>query len=164
MSCDSLTIAMNLNNMAPSQYFDMPFDSVVEFNGQTVFFGDDGIYEEGGNDDDGTDIDAWIDTPNHNFGREEQKSIAAFSMRYEVESGGEMNVTLYGDEDETYARTFLIPPAKSGQVQQTMRKTLRTYKYGKAGDWKVRIANVNGEDFSIDTFRLAPVILKRHAY
>lgn len=159
---DSLTIAINMQNSAPSQYLNMPFNSVVEFNGKTIFFGATGIFEEGGDSDDGADIDAWFDTPNHDFGERSQKSIEAFNLGHESE--GEMVLTLYGDEDENTARTFVIEPVKeTSQVQQDYMKTLKKYKFGKARYWKTRLANRDGGDFSVDYLALAPVIYKRQS-
>jgi len=158
---DSLTIALNVNNKAPSQYFDMPFNSVVEFNGKTVFFGESGVFEEGGQTDDGEDISAWVVFPNHDFGRREQKSIEAFGIGYET--SGNLSLTLYGAENDAHARTFTLEPVRDDQVQQDYMQTLKKYKYGKARYWTVKIANVAGCDFSIDYMALAPVVLKRRS-
>lgn len=158
---DRLTIALNTNNKAPSQYLDMPFDSVVEFNGKAVFFGETGVFEEGGGTDDGEYISAWIDTPLHDFGKREQKSIEALDIGYE--STGNLTLTLSGAEHDDHARTFILEPVRLDQVQQDGMQTLRKYKYGKARYWKVRVANVDGCDFSIDYLALAPVVLKRRS-
>ncbi len=158
---DSLTIAMNMQNNAPSQYVNMPFDSVAEFNGKTVFFGPGGVYEEGGSDDAGTDISAWIDTPVHDFGSRNQKRVEAFDLGFETD--GELVVTLTGDEDSATARQFVVEPVKDGQVQQDHRQTLKRYKFEKARYWKVRVANRDGSDFSIDHLALALVTLERRA-
>jgi hypothetical protein len=158
---DNLTIALNTLLKAPSQYINMPFDSVVEFNGKAVFFGESGVFEECGQDDDGTSISAWIDTPLHDFGRPDQKSIEAFDLGYE--SSGNLTVTLYAAEDDVHARTFTVTPRRPDQVQQDETRTLKKYKYGKSRYWGVRIANVNGCDFSLDYFALAPVFYKRRS-
>ena len=158
---DSLTISMNMQNNAPSQYVNMPFHSVVEFNGKTVFFGDSGIFEEGGDTDNGEDISAWVDSPNHDFNDRAQKSIEAFGVGYETD--GELEFTLYGDENVTTARTFVLEPVKDGLVQQDYMKTLKKYKFGKARYWKARVANRDGSDFSLDSISLAPVIYKRRS-
>lgn len=158
---DSLAISVCMQNDAPSQYINMPFESVVEFNGKAVFFGSTGIFEESGDDDNGTDIDAWIDTPLHDFGNREQKSIEAFSIGYE--SDGDLQLILYGDEDEVNARTFVLEPTKEGQVQQDFMKTLKKYRFGKARYWKTRVINRDGSDFSVDYLALAPVKYKRRA-
>lgn len=156
---DRLTIAMNTTNKAPSQYLSMPFDSAVEFNGKLVWFGEDGVFEESGSTDNGVEILAWFDTPIHDFGRREQKSIEAFDVGYEA--SGVIELTLYGDEDAVNARTFPLMRAKTGQVQQDGMQTLKKYRYGKARYWKGRISNVDGCDFSVDYLALAPVVLKR---
>jgi hypothetical protein len=152
-------IALNLMRKAPSQYIDQSFDSVVEFNGQTVYFGPAGIFEESGDTDNGSEITSWVDTPTHDFGNREQKSIEAFDVGYE--SAGELDVVLYADEDEDNAREFVLSPAKFGQVQQDGMQTLRKHRHGKARYWKVRITNRGGCDFSLDHLSLAPVFLKR---
>lgn len=160
---DSLVISTNMFNVAPSQYINTPFSSVVRFNGKTVFFGPSGIYEEGGDTDNGTYISAWVDTPNHDLGSRDQKSVEAFSLG--CESDGEMEVTLYGDEDEEKARTFVVVLAKdTPHAQQDFIKTLRKYRYGKARYWKVRLANRDGSDFSLDYLALAMIRYKRRAF
>jgi len=158
---DSLTIALNVNNNAPSQYINMPFNSVVGFDGKAVFFGPDGVYKEGGDDDAGTEIDAWIDTPNHDFGNRDQKSIEAYDVG--LEACGDMEITLYGAENEDTARTFTLGLVRDGLVQQDHMSTLKKYRYGKARYWKVRIANTRGCDFSIDALSLAVVRYKRRS-
>lgn len=159
---DRFTIALNLANKAPSQYLDAPFDSVVEWGGKLVFFGESGIFEEGGSTDDGTAISAWVDTPLHDFGSRGQKEIAAYDIGYEA--GGSVKITLYADEDVTNARSFTHAAVKSGQVQQDGMKTLTRYAYGKGRYWKVRLENVAGCDCSFDYLALAPIFLKRRGY
>ena len=156
---DNLTIAMNTLGKFPSQYTNMPFDSVVEFNGKLVMFGDSGIFEEGGLTDNGTAVSWWLDTPTHDFESREQKTVEAYDIGYE--SSSNVTVTLTGDEKTAYARSYTLAPTKTGQVQQDMMKTLKKYAYGKARYWKVRVAGTG--DFSLDFLALAPVFLKRKA-
>jgi len=156
---DNLTIAFNTLGKAPSQYTNMPFDSIVEFNGKLVMFGDSGIFEEGGLTDNGTAVSWWLDTPTHDFESREQKTIEAYDIGYE--SSSDVTVTLTGDEDTAHARVYTLAPVKTGQVQQDMMKTLKKYAYGKARYWKVRVAGTG--DFSLDFLALAPVFLKRKA-
>jgi hypothetical protein len=158
---DRLTIALNLTNKAASQYTSMPFDSAVEFNGKLVFFGDTGIFEEGGQTDNGVEIAAWVDTRLHDFGDRGQKSIEAFDCGYE--SAGPLSLTLTGDEDSAHARAFTLTPVLSGQKQQDGMVTLRKCAYGDARYWGVRVANTAGCDFSLDFLALAPVFLKRRS-
>jgi hypothetical protein len=161
MSCDSLTLALRLENFAASQYVGYPFNSVVEFNGKAVFFGDDGIFEEGGGTLDGTDIASWVDFPLHDFGKREQKSIEALDLGFEA--AADLIVTLTPDEKTDYARVVPMSPVKSGSGQQDGMQTLRKVANGKARYWGVRIANTEGSDFSIDYLALAPVVLNRRA-
>ncbi len=158
---DRLTIALNLLNKAPSQYFDIPFNSVVEFNGKLVYFGDTGVFEEGGDTDAGEEIVAWFNTPNHDFGRREQKGIEAFGIAYE--SSGNLSLTLYGAEHPTHFRTFTLESPRTGMVQQDYSKTLKKYRYGKSRYWMVKVGNVDGCDFSVDSLSLAPVVYKRRS-
>jgi hypothetical protein len=158
---DRFTIALNLNSLAPSQYLEMQFDSVVEFNDKLVCFGPTGVFEEGGQTDDGAAILAWIDTPLHDFGDYRQKRIEAYDIGYE--SAGSITVTLYSDEDTAHAREFTLSPVKSGQAQQGVTKTLAKSAYGKGRYHKVRVANVAGCDFSLDYLALAPVFLQRRS-
>ena len=156
---DRFTIVLNLTSIAPSQYIEQPFNSAVEFNGKLVFFGESGIFEEGGQTDDGTAISAWIDTPLHDFGDYRQKELLAYDIGYEA--SGDIVVTLYVDEDEGTARSFIHRSVKTGGVQQGGVQTLTRYLHGRGRYWKVRIANYNGSDFSVDYLALAPVLLSR---
>ena len=158
---DALTLVLELAGKFPSQYINMPFDSAVFFNGELVWFGTAGIYEETGSLDGAAAISAWVDTPLHDFGRGGQTSIEAFRIAFET--ADDLSLTLYGDENESTARTFTIVPVKTGQVQQEVTQTLQKYLYGKARYWKVRVANVDGGDFSLDELALAPVFLKRRS-
>lgn len=158
---DALTIALNVANNAPSQYINMPFESVAEFNGSAFFFGDGGVYEETGATDDGTEIEAWFDTMRYDFARREQKSIEGVSLGYEAYDG--MQVTVYIDEDTEHARSYMFDPTKPGQVQQDVVLTLKKYRYGKGRYCHLRVANVDGGDFSVDYIGLAPVFYARRA-
>jgi hypothetical protein len=158
---DRLTVAVNLLNKAPSQYFGVAFNSVVEFNGKLVYFGDSGVFEEGGDTDDGVAISAWFNTPLHDFGRREQKGIEAYGLGYE--SDGELTFTLYGAENDTHARAYTIEPVRAGQVQQDHMQTLKKYRYGKSRYWMVQVKNVEGSDFSVDNIELAVVVYKRRS-
>ena len=109
MSC-SQTIALRLPNRATSQYLGYDFDSLVEFQGKLVFFGDDGIFEEGGGTLDGADIDAHFDLPLHDFGKREQKSIEAAGLGYETE--GSLLMTITPDEVVAHAREITFTPTK----------------------------------------------------
>ena len=161
MSCYQ-TIALRLPNRAASQYSGYDFNSLVEFQGNLVFFGDAGIFEEGGGTLAGTDIDAHIDLPLHDFGKREQKSIEAVGLGYET--GGSLLMTITPDEVVAHARAITFAPTKAGQVQQDDLITLRKVANGRGRYWGVRIANIDGCDFSIDYVGLAPVVLKRRSY
>lgn len=159
---EALTIVVNTQTKAASQYIGSTFDSVAEFNGEAVFFGSTGVFEEGGDTDNSASISAWVDTPLHDFGTNQQKSLAGFSVGYETD--GDVSLTLYGDEDEDTSRTIVIPPVRDGHAQHDVTRSLRRYKHGKARYWKVRFSNVDGSDFSLDYLALAPVFLQRGSY
>jgi hypothetical protein len=162
MMGETLTIVVNLQTNAASQYVADEFDSVVEFAGNAVFFGAAGVFEEAGDTDDGAYIDAWVETPVRDFGKNNQKSIAAYSIGFEAD--GDVSLTLYGDEDVARARTFVLSPPLPDQVQQDITRPLPKYAYGKARYWNVRFANVDGSDFSLDYVELAPVTLQRRRF
>ena len=156
---DSLVIVMNLQRKAPSQYINQPFTSVIDFNGDPLFFGPDGIYLESGDLDGTEEINAWVDTPILDFGNRQQKSIEAIDIGYEA--GDTLQVTLYGDEDENTARVFSFLETKGDQPQRDNMLTLKKYRFGKARYWKLRVANTLGCDFSLDYLAVAQVFLKR---
>ena len=158
---DRLTIALNIGARAASQYLNYPFDSVVEFQGKAVFFGEGGIFEEGGGTQHGEDIQAWVELPLHDFERREQKSIEAVDLGYEAEDTLVMTIT--PDEQAVHARQIEFAPTKPGQVQQDGMVTLKKVANGKARYWGVRVENTDGGDFSIDYVALAPVVLKRRS-
>lgn len=157
---DNLTISFNIAKAAPSQYTNMPFDSVVSFNGKLVFFGETGVFEEVGDTDAGTQINAWVDTPQHDFGDRDQKSIEAFDIGYET--AGELTVTFTGDNDTDHSRSFTLERVAESQAHQGITKSLKKYRYGQKRYWAMRIANVDGCDFSL--YHVALAIKRRNRW
>lgn len=158
---DKLTIALNLAENAASQYIGYPFDSVVQFQGKLVFFGETGVFEEGGGLLGAAAISAWVDLPLHDFGSQAQKSIEAVDIGYEA--SGTLTMTITPDQVVANARAITLAPVKAGQVQQDGMITLTRVANGKARYWGVRVANTAGCDFSLDYIALAPVFLKRRS-
>lgn len=157
---ETLTIALRLENKAPTQYTNFPFNSIVEFGGTPIVFGDTGIFTLEGATDNGTEIDAYFDLPLHDFSTRRQKLMAAVDVGFETSD--DLTVTITPDEKSAYSRAVTISPPLSGQVQQDGYRTLPKVANGRGRYWGVRVANTNGCDFSVDYLALAPVFLKRY--
>jgi hypothetical protein len=150
---------MCLDNTAPSQYLNHPFTSVVNFNGKLVFLGETGVFEQGGQLDVATPIDAYFDTPLIDFGAREEKSLEAIDVGYETY--GTMELRLIAGEESASTRIVTLPKIDRNSNQQGHSQTLRKAANSKARYHQVRVSNVDGCDFSLDYLALAPVFYKR---
>jgi len=151
---DNLTIALNTEVLAPSQYMNYPFDAVTVFNGQVIAAGPGGIYQlDSGGTDDGEPIDSRIDCRNTDFGMLNQKRFRKIHFGYE--SDGELLVKLKNDDGNE--RAYHVVPAFAGKAQNSGVVTIG--RDGKGRYWQVRIENVDGADFSVDSIDAVVVVL-----
>lgn len=151
----NLGICVRLENLAPSQYADWSFASLVNFNGKTVAFGPDGVCELGGDTDKGEDINGIVELPTQALAGSKQCRLRNALFGYETDG----NLTFTTVSDETQTTSYTLAPVKAGQVQQSGVLPLQRTLPGRY--WMCRFENVAGCDFSLDTVEVNTIPLGR---
>lgn len=140
------TVRTNLKNNAPTQYSNFDFTSMCLFNGVPIGAGPNGLFRLCcGDDDNGTDIDAYFIPVVTDFGVLERKT-----MRYAYLSGhcdGSVTVRAEGNGagvSGPHECAFLGTEERQQQRVQLGRGL-------KASFFEVKIANASGSRFKIDS-------------
>jgi hypothetical protein len=156
---DHLTLVLNLKRKAPSQYCDYDFNSMVKFNGAYIGAGDDGIFQlfTGDTDDDGAEgaaIAAFIELPKSNMGIPNMKRFRRMYFGYIAD--GNLSLTLTVD-DTAQTPVAMAPYLSDKQSHQVVNIT----RVGQGAYWQIRIDNVDGADFTIDSIHALINVLGR---
>lgn len=136
---------------ATTQRIGFEMTSMCKFGDNYLVTSDSGLYELGGNDLDGSNIDSYFEPVTTDFGISNQKRLRYVYIGFQ--SSG--NLQLVVTADEQTERTYTITPTKTGQ--QKIRVTIGRDAKGRY--WNFRIKNVSGCDFSIDSIDVLPVVL-----
>ena len=147
---NTIGICLNTENFAPSQYSNFNFNSMCVFNDKVLCAGESGIFEHSGTSDNSTVITSYFQLPSSNFDTSQQKKFRKLYLSGYI--SGEMAVTVITDEDTA-----------SVVYTGSMTADNVTYEvplnYTDNGEFVgVKIANVNGADFSIDSIQAAMVV------
>lgn len=140
---------INAENAAVSRYLRMPANSMCQMNGKTYVANAGGIYEYGADDDAGQDIRASVQWPKTDFqdGRTKRMEVARFG----VKTAGRMRLKAMANEDTPHY--YLLMPASD-----KMKGTRVPIGKGMAGRyWSMRLDNVAGCDFELDSAEFLPV-------
>jgi len=149
-----LTLAVNLKNLAISQYTNYNFNSFAKIGDTHIGFNEDGVYElDNAQDDDGTDIDAFGELIRSDWGISNQKRIRKVYVG--CESDG--TIQLITSTDENTAETYDLTPALSSSEQGSGKLNGKRSQKGRY--WKPKVANTLGCDFSVDSIHVVPTIL-----
>ena len=153
---DYLTLAVNLKNLAISQYVNYNFSSFLKINGVAVGMSQDGIFElDNLTTDDAVEIDAFVELVRSDWGIANLKRIKKFYMGYEAT--GEIDLSLTTDEGAeelyTFKPTMIEGNQGSGFINGRRRQSGRY--------WQLKISNTLGCDFSIDSITVSPTVLIR---
>lgn len=151
---NKVAININLSNFAVSQFCEYDYNSFCEIAGKHYGASDAGIFELIGNDDNGSNIDAFFELIISDFGISNIKRIRTAYVGGEAD--GRLTLTLKDDEDNS--RTYdldltAVSKQSSGKVP-VGRDGLGRY-------WQVRVDNTNGVYFAIDNIELLLIILGR---
>lgn len=135
------------------------FNSFIELNGTYYGLNSSGVYTLGGDDDDGTAISAYFETPASTLGSDEPLRLQYAYLSGEIESGGSMQLTITPNQDATRAVTKTITP-----VTDEYHKMAQKLGEGAiAGRWSFKLANVAGCNFYIQDMEVLPVEI-RHRF
>jgi len=146
-------VVINLFNGVITEYTNFSFDKFVDLNGTIYGINSSGIYALTGDNDNGTGIDATIQPFNSSFGTTHLKNIQSCLLG--METSGKLKVTpLYEDFEGTSQNIVGVPD----------KLLLRRAKLGlgKSGQFVgVKVQNVNGVDFNLDSITFDLNIKKR---
>lgn len=151
---NKVAIDINLSKTAVTQLCNYPFTSFCQIDDKCYGASEDGIFELTGNDDNGTDIDAFFELIVSDFGISNIKKIR--SVYVGGEADGKLTLTLKDDEDNS--RTYDLR-LTSGSKQSSGKVDVGRDGIGRY--WQVRIDNTSGVYFAIDSIELLTIILGR---
>lgn len=134
------TWVMNLRTGASSRYESYPFESTANIGGRYFAAGAEGLYELGGDDDDGAPIEAVIDFGLKSFGSNQLKRLEQIYLT--VASDGPMFVRVTA-EGASYTYTM----RDFNEAMQTQRVT--PGKGMRANYFGFEVGNIDGADFEL---------------
>ena len=148
-------IVTNARNFAITEYSNFPFNSMAKFNGKYVYAKADGIYEGGGSDDNGTNIEASYKTGAIDMYATEVQRLRDAYLTFRA--SGDIQLFSVGDEDNS--RAYNITNNEPVVIQERRVKFERGIRdrYFNFG-----VSNVNGSTFGMRTVKvLSEPIRKR---
>lgn len=149
-----LALSINLSNMAVTQFCNYSFNSFCKIGESYYGANDSGIFELTGNDDNGTNIDAFFELIVSDFGISNMKRIR--SAYVGGESEGRLTFTLKDNEANQRTYSFNLD---TGSKQSSGKIDIG--RDGQGRYWQVRIDNTNGVYFAVDFIELVAFILGR---
>lgn len=144
---------MNANTDAVSRYVQYPFNSFADLGTTQLGAMDDGIYELGGDTDEGVDINAAVLTGRDDFDESVMKRMLKAYLG--LATNGQMYLTTITNENER--RTYLLD-VNNTSVREAKIDLGRGVK---SRYWQFEITNVAGSDFEIEAVEWYPVLLTR---
>ena len=151
-----LTVCIELNNFAPTQSTVMNFNGYCRVGEKYLAINSDGIYSILSSDQaDGTDIDAYFKLPRTDFGIKNYKRLRSLYVGYEAD--GQLQFTITADE--SISSTYTLEPIRDNLKQHGSKINVSRKIIGRYFDLKIE--NVNGCDFSIDTIDATVIVLGR---
>lgn len=156
-----LMLSLHRKALAPTQLQGLSFNSMVVFNGRVLAASASGVHAMGECDVDADEdgvvdvgVDAFFETPLSDWNSSAKKRIRRVYLSGEF-AGTSMVVKTKNKEGNE--RTYSA--ASSGTTEDSLYADVG--RDGKGRHWAFRIENVAGEDFSIDTISVIPVVLNR---
>lgn len=151
-----MTPVLNLSLQAPYFYNNFAFTGFGSQGGRQFAVGPDGLYELGGDTDDGQLIEARIETGMNTLGSALLKTVDAAYLGYTATAGLTLTAITGHPEGESMQNYTLAEIA--GAMTQAR---IKLGKGVKARYWQFALANQAGGDFTIETLEALPVILGR---
>lgn len=151
---EKLTLSINLSNLSIVQWCDYDFNSFCKIGENYYGASEDGIFLLDGDDDNGTNIDAFFELILSDFGISNMKKIRSIFV------GGEANggLTLTLKDDENNPRPYVLN-LTSGNRQSSGKVDVDRDGLGRY--WQARIDNIGGAYFAIDDIEVLAIILGR---
>lgn len=162
MANDRLGMVVNLANLAPTQYLEYNFNSMIKFGDVYLGANEDGIWSLGDNDydnyvssEDKDNISAWVELLTTDFGLPNQKRLRRAYIGYETDG----SIILKVKNDDGNERSFTLTKITGSDTQEGAKITID--RDGKGRYWNFRFENVAGSYFAIDSVDLVAFILGR---
>jgi hypothetical protein len=144
---DIKTIVANTRNFAISEYAAFAYNSMCKFNGKYMYAKADGIYEGGGDDDNGAEIVASYKTGSIDiFATEVQKMRNAFCN---FRSNGD--IQLFSVGDEVYVRSYTIINSTPDTIHERRVKLSRGIRQRH---FNFGVSNINGSTLEVDSIKI----------
>lgn len=141
------TVVVNARNFAIGEYSNFAYNSMAKFNGKYLYARADGIYEGGGNNDNGTDINASYKTGVIDvYIKHKQRLRDAY---LEFRSDG--NVELFTVGDEVNPRHYTVVSSVDGTLHERRIKFERGIRDRR---FNFGISNINGASLEIVSARI----------
>lgn len=150
-----LTLDTLLKTGATGQYLNFDFNSMCGYNGRYIGANENGLFALEGDSDNGADIDAFLETRTDDMGLDNPKRLRFLYLAYEADGDLAVTVTAEGNGSQTKVFDSTVTG------QQRRRKSVT--RALKSKDWKIKVANTDGCDFSLNSIKVLPVILS-HGY
>jgi hypothetical protein len=145
---DTLTLVMNTDTLdSPVTYSNWDWNSIIQINGITYVCDSTGLYQVGGTLDKGTThISSYFVIPDTDLGSPSLKTVTDIYLGVK---GGPVGVKTFHDE------TYSLPDSAFSTSGEIKTKRLSFSKGMKQRYWGVRVENVDGSDFKIDSLELS---------
>ena len=151
-----MTPVLNLATQAPYFYEQFDFTGFARQGGRQFAVGPDGLYELGGDNDDGQVINAHLTTGLSDLGSPLLKTVDAAYVGYTADQALTLTATVGQADGE---RTIDYALAETAEALTQARVKLG--KGVKARYWQFALANQAGGDFTLETLEVLPVVLGR---
>ncbi len=144
---DIKILVTNTRNFAISEYSNFAFNSMCKFNGKYLYAKSDGIYEGGGDDDDGTQITASYKTGAIDTYTTEIQRLRDAYLTFRSDG----DVQLFSVGDEINARAYFITSSSVNVIHERRVKFERGIKDRHIN---IGISNVNGSTLEVDSIKV----------
>jgi hypothetical protein len=146
---------VNTRTFAISEYSNFAFNSMAKLNGKYVYANSSGIYEGGGTDDNGAQIDAGYKTGAIDMYATEVQRLRDAYLTFRSDG----DIQFFAEGNETYTRMYNIVNSVLDQIHERRVKFERGIRdrYFNFG-----VSNVNGSTFEMKSVKvLSEPIRKR---
>lgn len=150
---------VNTDLRAITEYRNVPFDSLVLFKGRTYAAGEGGIYQFGGDTDDGQPIEAWFTSFLTDFGT--QKFKRSPDIWLGIKSDGELFVKVHTRDPDTGAKYEDWYRVDKKQAEGSAPGRAKLGRGLESTWWGLTVANVNGANFEHDKIEWRQLFLDR---
>jgi hypothetical protein len=141
------TLVANSRNFAISEYSSFAFNSMGRLNGKFLYANAGGIYEGGGDDDDGTKIDASYKTGAIDIFTTEKQLLRDSYLNFRSDG----DIQLFSVGEELNLRAYTITNSANATLHERRVKFERGIK---DRHFSFGVSNINGSTLEVDTARI----------